>query len=142
MYDFLYFDLDDTLVQDNPITGKSEILSSGLEKYKELTGNSPNATKILLTNRGSKDIKFPEVYTFDEMVGRDKMEEYIDKHIKDLKISNLLSLRNICIFLRGKSLYKRNQTPKLLYIFLRSVIRNNKVFVLDDDKRISGMFEK
>ena len=142
MYDFLYFDLDGTLVEDNIVTGKAEILSSGLEKYKELTGNSPNATKILLTNRSSKDIKYPDVYTFDEIVGRDKMEEYIDKHIKDIKISNLLFLRHIHIFLRGKSLYKRNQTPKLLYIFLRSVIGNNKVFVLDDDKRVSGMFKK
>lgn len=142
MYDTLYFDLDDTLVRDNLETGKSEILSSGLEKYKELVGNSPSAIKILLTNRSSNDIKYPDVYTFDEIVGRDKMEEYIEKHIKDIKISNLLFLRNIYIFLRGKSLYKRNQTPKLLYIFLRSVIGNNKIFVLDDDKRVSGMFHK
>jgi hypothetical protein len=35
MYDFIYFDLDDTLVKDNPITGKSELLNSGLEKYNE-----------------------------------------------------------------------------------------------------------
>ena len=142
MYDFLYFDLDDTLVQDNPVTGKSEILSTGLEKYKELTGNSPNATKILLTNRSSNDIEFPEVYSFDEIIGKDSMEEYINIHVRDIRFLNLLSLRNMCIFLRGKFLYKRNQTPKLLYIFLRSVIGNDKIFVLDDDKRISGMFEK
>ena len=142
MYDVLYFDLDDTLVQDNPVTGKSEILSLGLEKYKELTRNSPNATKILLTNRSGRDIRYPDVYTFDEMVGSDGMEEYIGKHIRDIRITNLFSLRNLYIFLRGKSLYKRNQTPKLLYIFLRSVIGNNKIFVLDDDKRVSGGFEK
>ena len=38
MYDCIYLDLDDTLVKDNPVTGKSEILSSGLEKYNELIG--------------------------------------------------------------------------------------------------------
>ncbi len=142
MYDTIYFDLDDTLVQDNPVTGKSEILSSGLEKYKEVVKNSPNAIKILLTNRNSNDIRYPDVYTFDEEVGRDGMEEYINTHLKDLTASNFVSFKNIYIFLRGKSLYKRNQTPKLLYIFLRSVIRNSNIFALDDDKRVSGMFQK
>ena len=33
MYDFLYFDLDDTLIKDNAITGKSEILQSGLDTF-------------------------------------------------------------------------------------------------------------
>ncbi len=142
MYDFLYFDLDDTLVKDNPVTGKSELLGSGLEKYKELVKESPNAIKILLTNRNSKDIKFPEVYSFDEIVGKDNMEEYIEIHICDISISNLLSFKNTYLYLKGKSLYKRKQTPKLLYIFLRSVIRNNKIYVLDDDKRVSGMFSR
>ena len=142
MYDTLYFDLDDTLVQDNPVTGKSEILSSGLEKYKELVENSPDAVKILFTNRDRKDIKFPGVYSFDEIVGKEDMEEYINTHIHNISASNFISLKNICLFLRGKSLYKKNQTPKLLYIFLRSVIGNNKIFVLDDDKRVSGVFQK
>lgn len=142
MYDTLYFDLDDTLVKDNPVTGKSEILSSGLEKYKELIKNSPNAIKILLTNRNRKDIKFPGVYSFNEIVGKEDMQEYINTHIHDVSTSNFVSLKNMYLFLRGKSLYKRNQTPKLFYIFLRSVIRNNKIFVFDDDKRVSGMFSR
>ena len=142
MYDFVYFDLDDTLVKDNSITGKSELLHSGLEKYNESVKKSPNAIKILLTNRNSKDIKFPEVYSFDEIVGKDDMEEYINIHFHDVSISNLLSFKNIYLYLNGISLYKRKQTPKLLYIFLRSVIKNKKIYVLDDDKRISGMFGK
>ena len=142
MYEHIYFDLDDTLVRDNPVTGKSELLSSGLKKYKELIEQSPNATKILLTNRNSNEIKYPEIYFFDEVIGRDDMDNYIKSHIHDVKISHLFSFKNIYLFLRGKSLYKRDQTPKLFYIFLRSVIRNNKIFVLDDDKRVSGMFSK
>jgi hypothetical protein len=142
MYEHIYFDLDDTLVKDNPVTGKSELLASGLEKYNELVKESPNAIKILLTNRNSDDIKFPEVYSFDEIVGRNNMEEYIDIHIHDVSISNLLSFKNSYLFLRGKSLYKRKQTPKLLYIFLRSVIKNEEIYVLDDDRRVSGMFSK
>jgi len=140
MYDSLYFDLDDTLVRDNPVTGKSELLYSGLKRYNELTKESPNAIKILLTNRNSNDIKFPSEYSFDEIVGKDRMEEYINKNIHDVSISKLLYFKNIYLYLRGKSLYKRNQTPKLLYIFLRSVIRKEKVFVLDDDIRVSGLF--
>ncbi len=142
MYDSLYFDLDDTLVRDNPVTGKSELLNSGLKRYNELAKESPNAIKILLTNRNSNDIKFPDVYSFDEIVGKDKMEEYIDIHIQDVRISNLLSFKNIYLYLRGKSLYKRKQTPKLLYIFVRSVIKNHKIYVLDDDKRVSRMFSR
>ena len=142
MYDHLYFDLDDTLVKDNPVTGKSEILDSGLKRYKELVSNSPNAIKILLTNRESTDIKYPETYSFDEVMGRDNMKEYIDKYIDDVRITGLFSLKNIYIFLRGKTLYRRNRTPKLLYIFLRSVIRHKKVYVLDDDKGVYWMFQE
>ncbi len=142
MYDHLYFDLDDTLVRNNPVTGKSEILDSGLKRYKELVSNSPNAIKILLTNRESTEIKYPEIYSFDEVIGSDNMKEYIDKHIDDVTIKDLLSLRNIYLFLRGKVLYCRNHTPKLLYIFLRSVINGKKEYILDDDKRISGMFRR
>lgn len=140
MYDCIYLDLDDTLVKDNPVTGKSEILSSGLKRYKELIGNSPNAIKILLTNRNSKNIKYPDVYSFDEIVGKDSMKEYINNHIRDIKILNSISLRNIYIFLSGICLYRRNETPKLLYIFLRSVIKKEKILVLDDDRRVSGLF--
>lgn len=140
MYDTLFFDLDNTLVKDNPITGKSELLNSGLEKYKELVEESPNAIKILLTNRNSEDINFPKVYSFNEIVGKNNMEEYINTHRYDVNISNFLSFKNILLYLRGYSLYKRNQTPKLLYIFLRSVIRKEKVFILDDDIRVSGLF--
>jgi hypothetical protein len=140
MYEYLYFDLDDTLVRDNPVTGKSELLDSGLQKYNELIKESPDAIKILLTNRNSDEIKFPDVYSFDEIVGKDNMKEYINRHIEDIRISDLLSLRNIYIFLRGKCLYNRNHTPKLLYIFLRSVIKDSKIHVLDDDRRVSGMF--
>jgi len=142
MYDCIYFDLDDTLVKDNQITCKSELLASGLEKYKELVTNSPNAIKILLTNRNSKDIKFPEVYSFDEILGKDNMKEYINSHLHDISIFNLLSFKKFYLYLRGKSLYRRNETSKLLYIFLRSVIKNHKIYVLDDDKRVSGMFSK
>jgi len=142
MYKEIYFDLDDTLVKDNPLTGKSELLQSGLEKYNELIERYPNSHKILLTNRNSNDIKFPKVYSFDEILGKDNMEEYIKIHLHDVGISNLLSFRNLYLYLRGKSLYIRKETPKLLYIFLRSVIKNHKIYVLDDDKRVSGMFSK
>ncbi len=142
MYRYLFFDLDDTLVKDNPVTGRSELLDSGLEKYKELVKDSPNAIKILLTNRESKEIKYPEVYVFDEVVGKDNMEEYIEKHIHNIDYSKLFSLRKFYLFIRGISLYKRKQTPKLLYIFLRGEMENDKIYVLDDDKRVSGMFCK
>lgn len=142
MYEYIYFDLDDTLVKDDPVTGKSELLNSGLEKYNELVKESPNAIKILLTNRNREDIKFPQIYSFDEIVGKNNMKEYIDIHIHDVNISNLLPFKNIYLFLKGISLYKRKHTPKLLYIFLRSVIRKDRIYVLDDDKRVSGMFSR
>lgn len=142
MYTSLYFDLDDTLVEDNQVTGKSELLNSGFEKYTELVKNSPKAIKILLTNRNSKDIKFPAIYSFDEVVGKDNMEEYIERNLNIVTVSNLSSLKSIYLFLRGIYLYKSKQTPKLLYIFLRSVIKNERIHVLDDDRRVSGMFSK
>lgn len=119
-----------------------ELFYCGLEKYKELVERSPNAIKILLTNRNSKDIKFPEVYSFDEILGKDHMEEYINSNLHDISIFNLLSFKKIYLYLRGISLHRRNETPKLLYIFLRSVINNQRIYVLDDDKRISGIINK
>lgn len=142
MYDCIYFDLDDTLVKDNPLTGKSELLKSGLEKYNELIERFPHTPKILLTNRNSKNIKFPKVYSFDEIVGKDDIEEYIYIHLHDISFSNLLSFKNIYLYLRGKSLYIKKQTPKLIYIFLRSVIKNQKIYVLDEDRRVSCMFSR
>ncbi len=70
------------------------------------------------------------------------MKEYINSHLHDISIFNLLSFKKFYLYLRGKSLYRRNETSKLLYIFLRSVIKNHKIYVLDDDKRVSGMFSK
>lgn len=142
MYDSIYFDLDDTLVKDTPSTGKSEILESGLEKYNELVKISPSAIKILLTNRDSKDIVYPNVYSFDEVVGKDIMKEYIEENIKNVSMLNLLSPLNFYLYIRGNILYKSNETPKLMYIFLRSILKKEKIYVMDDDKRVSGMFSK
>ena len=140
MYTRIYFDLDDTLIQDNPVTGKSEILQSGLDRYNELCEKYPNVPKILLTNRYSYNIKYPSVYVFDKEIGKDKMNIYIKDNIRKVRISNLLSLKNIYLYIRGYMLFKRGHTPKLLYIFLRNVINNEKVLVIDDDRRVSGMF--
>lgn len=140
MYDHLYFDLDDTLVKDDLLTGKSELLDSGFAKYTELIKNSPKALKILLTNRESSEIIFPKVYSFDEIVGKDDMELYISNHLHKINRIILFSPKNLIIFFRGKYLHTRGQNPKLLYIFLRSLSANKKIHVLDDDRRISGMF--
>ena len=140
MYTHIYFDLDDTLIRDNPNTGKSEILQSGLDIYNELCKKYPNIPKILLTNRYSYDIRYPGVYTFDEVMGKDDMSRYIQDNIKNVHFKDLTSLKNIYIYLRGLRLYRNGSTLKLLYIFLRNVMNNEKVLVLDDDRRVSGMF--
>lgn len=140
MYTLIYFDLDDTLITDNPNTGKSEILQSGLDRYNELCKKYPSIPKILLTNRYSYDIKYPNVYTFDEVIGKDDMNKYIKDNIRNVRISNLLSLKNIYLYMRGYMLFKRDHTPKLLYIFLKNVMNNEKVLVIDDDRRVSGVF--
>jgi hypothetical protein len=67
----LYFDLDNTFVKDNPIISKSL-----------------NAVRIFLTNRNRNEIKFPKLYSFDEIVGKDNMEEYIDKYILGHKVKH------------------------------------------------------
>jgi hypothetical protein len=140
MYDCIYFDLDDTLIRDNPVTGKSEILDSGLEKYKELSKRYPNIPKILFTNRYSYEIKYPSVYSFDEEMGNDDMKKYIKENIESVHLKDLLSLKNIYVYLCGIRLYRNGSTPKLLYIFLKNVREGEKILVLDDDRRVSGMF--
>jgi len=67
MYKYIYFDLDGTLIKDNVITGRAETLEDGLEKYKELCNMYPDSRKILFTNRDRDQIKYPSIYTFDEI---------------------------------------------------------------------------
>jgi hypothetical protein len=139
MYTHIYFDLDDTLVRDNPVTNKSEILESGLERYKELKSMYPNTPISLLTNRYDSVIKYPDVYTFNSVIGRDTMKEYIKEN--RVTIKDLLSLRNIYIYLIGISLFKSKHTPKVYYLFLRHTVKNERVLVIDDDIRVSRLFK-
>ena len=140
MYKYIYFDLDDTLIRDNPITGKSEILQSGFETYERMNIEYPNTPKILFTNRIKGEIKYPDNYSFSDVVGREDMEEYITKNIKKVKLSSLFSLKNLYIFIRGYILFKNNSTPKLLYIFLKHSKDIKNILIFDDDRRVSGIF--
>jgi hypothetical protein len=140
MYKYLYFDLDDTLVENNARTNKSEILQEGLDRYKELCSRYPNSKKILFTNRSKSQIKYPSVYTFDQVLGKEDMRMYIEENVKGVSFKDLLSIRNIYLYLRGLIMYRNGSTPKLLYIFLKNVLKNDNILVLDDDKRVSGMF--
>jgi hypothetical protein len=140
MYKYIYFDLDDTLIQDNEVTNKSEILEEGLNKYRELSKRYPNSKKILFTNRSRDEIKYPSVYTFDKVLGKEDMQEYIEENINRVNLKNLLSVRNMYLYIRGLRLYRNGSTPKLLYLFLKHVIEGDEILVLDDDKRVSGMF--
>jgi hypothetical protein len=140
MYKYIYFDLDDTLIQDNEVTNKSEILEEGLNKYRELSKRYPSSQKILFTNRSRDEIKYPSVYTFDKVLGKEDMQEYIEENINRVNLKNLLSVRNMYLYIRGLRLYRNGSTPKLLYLFLKHVIEGDEILVLDDDKRVSGMF--
>jgi hypothetical protein len=142
MYKYIYFDLDDTLIGDNVVTNNAEILEEGLSKYKELSSKYPNSRKILFTNRSRGEIKYPSVYTFDKVLGKEDMEEYIEENIKDVSVKKLCSIKNVYLYLRGLRLYKTDATPKLLYLFIKNVIGRDKILVLDDDRRVSGMFSK
>lgn len=86
MYECIYFDLDDTLVRDNPDTGESELLKSGLDVYEKMSKKYPSVPKILFTNRRKEEIKYPKNYSFNEVIGREDMEEYIIKNINKVKI--------------------------------------------------------
>lgn len=147
MYKYIYFDLDNTLVKDNPSNGKSELLESGFLKYKELRGLYPNIPFFLFTNRLEKEIEYPNEYSFEEVIGRDNMHEYIDSgsiHPKDI-----LSLKKLPIYLYALFLLKKglrnnmdsSGTPKLMYLFLRHVVKGEEILVVDDDMRVSKFFK-
>lgn len=140
MYRYIYFDLDDTLVRDNPTTGKSEILQSGFENYQKMNKEYPSVPKILFTNRKKEDIKYPNDYIFSEVIGKEDMESYIVESIKRVKLSTLFSIRDIYLYIRGYILFKNNSTPKLLYLFLKHILYRQDILVFDDDRRVSGMF--
>jgi len=142
MYECIYFDLDDTLVRDNPDTGESELLKSGLDVYEKMSKEYPSVPKILFTNRRKEEIKYPKNYSFNEVIGREDMEEYIIKNINKVRFSTLLSLRNLYLFIRGYVLFKNKSTPKLLYVFLKHLNNGERILVFDDDRRVSGMFSK
>lgn len=136
MYDYIYFDLDDTLVRDNPSTGKSEVLQSGYARYLQLRKEYLRFPFILFTNRLKKEIVYPKVFTFDEVVGKDDMEMYILENIHKVPFLKYLIPKNLYIYLQGLYLYKNSQTPKVLYLFLRHISKGERVCVEDDDRRV------
>jgi hypothetical protein len=69
------------------------------------------------------------------------MEEYVKGNIGKITFKDLLSFRNTYLYTRGLMLYRNSSTPKLLYLFLKNVLKKEKILVLDDDKRVSGMFK-
>jgi len=141
MYDYIYFDLDDTLIRDNPKTGKSEVLQSGYTKYLELKKEYPRLPFILFTNRLKSEIQYPNIYIFDEVIGKDDMERYIIKNIREVPFIEYLIPKNLYIYLQGLFLYKNSQTPKVLYLFLRHISKGEKVCVEDDDRRVFLTFK-
>ncbi|NLZ24672.1 hypothetical protein GX888_02950, partial [Candidatus Dojkabacteria bacterium] len=71
MYDYIYFDLDDTLLQHNPTTGQYEVIKRGYENYLYLTEKHYKASIRLVTNRVRSEIKYPDIFTFDDVAGKD-----------------------------------------------------------------------
>lgn len=140
MYECIYFDLDDTLVRDNLLSGSSEVLEYGMEEYIRLCKVYPDVPKGLLTNRHVCDVIYPSVYSFDIVIGWEDMSDYINRNIHTVKLSDILSFKRAFMFVKGRYLYKSSQTPKLLYLFLRHVVKNESVLVIDDDLRVSSFF--
>jgi len=140
MYDYIYFDLDDTLVKDDPQTGKSELLKSGYEEYLRLRNMYPETVFRLLSNRAKEQISFPQVYTFEHTVGKEDMDMYVLENLRDIPWKVFLNPKNIYIYLTGMSLYRRGITSKVIYLFLRHICNQEKVLMIDDDRRISLVF--
>ncbi len=140
MYDYIYFDLDDTLVKDNPQTGKSELLKSGYDEYLRLRSMYPQTPFRLLTNRPKEQISFPNVYTFEHTVGKEDMEMYVLENLRRIPWKVFLNPKNIYIYLTGMSLYRRGFTSKVIYLFLRHICNQEKVLMIDDDRRVSLVF--
>jgi len=140
MYDYIYFDLDDTLVKDNPQTGKSELLKSGYDEYIRLQGIYPNAKLRLLTNRAKEQISFPNVYTFDQCIGKEEMDMYILERLHTIPWKVFLNPKNIYIYFTGMSLYRRGYTSKVIYLFLRHICNGERILMIDDDRRVSLVF--
>lgn len=140
MYEYIYFDLDNTLVKDNPSTGKSEILKSGYEKYMELKKKYPKVSFRLFTNRLKNQITYPNVYSFEEVIGKDDMDLYIIENMSKVPFVKYLHPLNLYIYLTGYFLFRRNQTPKVLYLFIRHIAKGENVYVEDDDRRVSLTF--
>ena len=140
MYSYIYFDLDDTLVKDNPESGHSELLQSGYDEYVRLRELYPNIPFRLLTNRPKSEISFPQVYSFDEVVGKEDADIFILERLQSIPWKVFLNPINIYIYLNAMSLYRRGETSKVLYLFLRHICRGEKVLMIDDDNRVSLVF--
>ena len=139
-YSYVYFDLDDTLVKDSPESGHSELLQSGYDEYIRLRKLYPEIPFRLLTNRLKSEISFPEVYSFEEVVGKEDADMFILERLHDIPWQVFLNPINIYVYLSAMSLYKRGQTSKALYLFLRHICRGEAVLMIDDDKRVSLLF--
>jgi hypothetical protein len=141
MYDYIYFDLDNTLIRDNPRTGNSELVQVGQDDYLKLRKEYSTVPFILFTNRIRAEIKYPNVYTFDEVVGKDDMEKLILERMGKIPMEKYLNPKNLLIYLTGLFLFRTRQTPKVLYLFFRHTVKDERVIVKDDDKRVAFPFK-
>ncbi len=141
MYDYIYFDLDDTLLQHNPTTGQYEVIKRGYENYLYLTEKHYKASIRLVTNRVRSEIKYPDIFTFDDVAGKDDMEVYILNKMGQIPLIKLLPPKNLYIYLVGLYMFKRYQNPKVLYLFYKHIIKGERVLLIDDNITISGLFK-
>jgi hypothetical protein len=139
MYKAIYFDLDNTLVFDN-LNGKSEICQSGFDKYMELKKLYPEIPFYLFTYRLQSDIRVPSVYHFDKVYGRDAMNNYINNAKQKFSLIKLLNPKYAFYYFQGLLLSKRNTNLKVLFLFYKHVIKDERILVIDDDKRVSRLF--
>ena len=139
-YFAIYFDLDDTLVWDNPVTGSSELLESGLEKYRELKKEYPDVPFKLLTQRLQSEIKYPDVYSFDDVIGRDDMQRFVESLDVHIPFKCWLNPLNWYRYVWGKKMFKEGSTHKVWYLFLRHTIKGERVLIVDDDLRVSRVY--
>jgi hypothetical protein len=141
MYDYIYFDLDDTLIQKNPETGKSEVIKRGYENYLYLTERHYKATVRLVTNRLRANILYPKIFRFDDVAGKDDMEVYILNKMGQVPMRKLLNLKNLYIYIIGLYMYKRYNNPKVLYIFFKHIVKGERVLLVDDNITIAGILK-
>ena len=126
----VYFDIDGTILLDNPVTGKADIRNEFKETYLFIKNKRPDLSLNIITNRKNNEIYGFEKYKFEKYFGFEDQLKYIRDEEKKGDLNNSIT-QSLFKYFASRS-YKNNSIPKLLFLYHKHFKKDESFLLIDD----------